>query len=109
MSELSLLIGVALDTIVLFYTAGFLKVRGNSFPKALLVTLASLGLGYVLGIAFLASLFVSLGLTLLIALAAVLLRLFLIKFFYRTGFGKAFAVWIVSALVSIAVQIFLPV
>ncbi len=100
--------GILIDMIVLFFVAGFLKIGGNSFGKAAILVLVSAGLGYFVGPLVLATFFLSISAFLLALIAALAIRLILIKGVYRIGFSKAIALWVVSAVVSLAVSWFIP-
>lgn len=102
------LIGLVIDVLVLFFVAGALKVRQNSIGKAVILTVVAAILGYVLGSVLLTILFISFSAFFLAMIAALFLRLILIKIIYKTSLGKAFSIWIVSAIVTVVVSFFLP-
>jgi len=101
--------GILIDIIVLFFVAGFLKIRGNSFGKAAILVVVSAILGYIVGPLLLAAFFVSVSAFLLALIAGLVIRLILIKGVYRIGFSKAISLGVVSAVVSLAVSWFIPV
>lgn len=109
MDLIGLVIGAVVNIAVLFFVAGAMHVPNNTVGKALIVALASLALGYIAGPFVFASLFVSLGFFFMALLMNLFVSLFLIKIIYRIGFSKAFSIWILSALVSVVVFVFLPV
>ncbi len=113
MNYLFVLIGLAVEAIVLFYTAKFFSVKNNNAQKAIAVVLASFFAGNLIG-PFLVSVFFSpfvavlLPFIPLILVVVLLLRLIIIKIVYGTGIGTAFGIWIVSAIASIGLSFFLP-
>lgn len=102
------LLGLVIDVLVLFFVAGFLKVRNNSFGKAVILMIVATFLGYILGPILLVLLFASIGAFFLALIASLFIRLILIKIVYRVGLSKAFSIWVVSAIVSVVVSLLLP-
>ena len=105
---LNLVIGLVVDTIVLYYVAGFVQVRHNSIAKAAMVTILGLVLGYLLAPFVITFLFVSLELVLLMLAVSLILRLLLIKFVYNIGLSQTLFLWIFSAIASSLLAVFLP-
>lgn len=108
MPSVIFIVGLFIDIMVLYYVAGFLRAPGNTFGKALIVILGSLAFGYLIAPVLLASLFASIGLFFLILIVAVFIRLILIKLVYKIRLGQAFAIWILTAIVSIVVSLIFP-
>jgi len=103
-----LIIGAAIDIFVLFFVAGFFKARANNIMKAILVTLISFAAGYILSPMLLVSLMLSLAAFFVTLFLTLFFRLILIKMVYKVSIGKAFMIWVVSAIVSIVVSMLLP-
>jgi len=103
------ILGVVIDAVVLYFVAGFAGVRNNTAAKAFMVTVLAFIAGYFIGPLLLASLFIGMGLFFFVLIVSLFVRLILIKVVYGIGFGKALVAWILSAVVSIVVSIFLPV
>lgn len=109
MAEVGLLVGFLVDIIVLYYIANFFHVPNNSLGKAVMVTLLSMAIGYVIAPFLIGLLFISLGAFLLFIAASILIRFFLIKMVYGIGFSAALKIWIISALVTVAISAVLPI
>ena len=73
------LVGLVIDVLVLFFVAGFLKVRDNSFGKAVILMIVASFVGYFAGPMLLVLLFASIGAFLLAFIARIFIRLILIK------------------------------
>ena len=102
------LAGLVVDIMVLFFVAGWLKIRGNSFVKAIVLVLVSAVLGYIIGPLLLATFFLSISAFLIALVASLIIRLVLIKAVYRIRSLKAISLWIVSAIASVVVSFFIP-
>jgi len=109
MAAVGLLVSLLVDIIVLYYIADFFHVPNNSLGKALMVTILSLAIGYVIAPLLLGVLFLSIGLFFLFIIASIFIRFFLIKMVYVVGFSKALSMWVMSAIVTIVISIFLPI
>lgn len=105
--------GLAVDAVVLFYVARLMNARNNNAQKAVATVAAAFFLGNLFG-EFLISLLFSPLIALLvpflpvILFSALILRLVIIKIVYGTGIGTAFWIWIITAIVSVIVSIWLP-
>ena len=102
------IVQLAVDTILLYYVAKFMKINGNSLVKAALISVVGFATGYVLGPLVMVSALLSIGAVFVALLVALIVRLFLIKFFYRIGFGQAFSLWVLTVVVSIVLTLLLP-
>ena len=109
MAAVGLLVSLLVDIIVIYYIANFYHVPDNTLGKALMVTILSLVIGYILTPILIGILFISTGAFMLFVFASLFIRLFLIKMVYRVGFSNALSMWIMSAIVTIVISLFLPI
>ncbi|MCX6801086.1 MAG: hypothetical protein NTZ73_02765 [Candidatus Diapherotrites archaeon] len=100
MAEFGPVINFIIDTIVLYYSTGFARVKGATLLNATIVTISALALGHILGPVVAGLFLVSLEFFFLAGLLAIFIRLILIKFIYRIDLSKAFSIWVFSALIS---------
>ena len=108
MLSVNLLLNFAVDLVVLFYVAGLLGVPRNSAVKAFSITLISYVVGYFAGPIVFKSFLFGAGTFFMALIVVLFIRLILIATVYRIGLFHAVSVWIVSAIASILLSLFLP-
>ncbi len=108
MAPINLLINFAVDLGVLFYVAGFFGVPKNSAAKAFSITLISYVVGHFAGPIVFKSILFGAGTVFLALMLVLFIRLILIATVYRVGLFHAVSVWILSAIASIMLSLFLP-